>query len=657
MQKYLQIKYFNILFFILTACLCQFSLIFFPTALLADSLERVEQRAENKITTGLQRLESKEQAVERMLRREENNFDSKNYNVNGQRVQGAAEHPWLRNGNPRGVNPNHETDYRADSKNAWDTINNLEQTWSCFEPQLVAYGDCQHRTKEVTWDTADQRLSDTCRQHCCAQEQLAHTRWLARGRLPPESDILLGGGGDFWRNIGRNNEEYYEVIQFWYPENQVSINNYGRMRNNPMALTGINKASFLRDALVRSKGSADRQITQELDINLDSRENRTSSELNQDIRQDPFTGQYQAGDDVDHYAAHVYRTYLSSQLGDNRLRGLSRSRGFDRDRASVFSALEPATNEKFQLNIWTEYGYFDYLTSVDSASFGIIADKENRSQRFMNALYGRNGDWLDRAEDGPQKNIGQIASRRSFWDQFRELTRTADINGNANNVLREIVYFGGMALYPLSLTFDNFFLGEVQKRAIAARKGFEIAGNEVLARRFPGGQRSRMNTFTINGLVKSLEIDKIQRIYPLNQNGEASQCYRSQKIPNLLQQSEKQWEREQFPTDLMGDVSEDNTDSAYIYWNKRVACTCKRDGPRIGLGAIAMNFPVDIYGTGRGNGDRVYGKLENTLCTYREGQLPSAFAGRQRPNCTNGRGQNKVYRGLTDAEVLSRGYR
>ena len=134
-----------------------------------------------------------------------------------------------------------------------------------------------------------------------------------------------------------------------------------------------------------------------------------------------------------------------------------------------------------------------------------------------------------------------------------------------------------------------------------------------------------MNTFTINGTQRALEIDKIQRIYPLNENGEAPECYRSQKIPNFLQQTERRWTREQFPSDLMGDVTEDFGDSAYIYWNKRVACTCKRDGPLLGQGATASIFPPDRFGSGRGNGDRVYGRLERTLCTYREGNLPSCL--------------------------------
>ncbi len=650
-------KYFKILFFIITASICKLSTVIVPTPVLADSLERIEERIKDHSETILNQLENKEQAVERMLDRQENNLDSKSYTVNGQRVQGAQEHPWLRNGTPRGVNPNHRSDYRADSKNAWDTLNNLEQTWSCFEPQLVAYGDCEQRVRGSTWDTADPLLSNTCRQYCCAQEQVAYLTWLRLRPLAPESDVLIGGGGDFWRNRGRNNDEYYEVIQFWYPENEVSINNYGRMRNNPAALTGVNQASFLRDTLVRNKTSADRQITQELDRNIGATNNRTSDNIEKDFRQDPFTGQAQSGEDIDHFAAHVYRTHLSSQLGDNMLSGLDRRRGFDRDRRSIYSALEPSTNEKYQLNIWTEYDYFDYLTSVDSASFSIRGDEANRSQRFMNALYGRSGNWIDQAEDGPQQNLGQAAYRAGRWNQFRELTDIAEINGRSGGVLEEIVYFGGSSLYPLSLTFDNAHLSEAHKRAIAARRGFEIGGNEVLARRFPGNQRSRMNTFTINGLVKSLEVDKIQRIYPLNQNGEAPECYRSQKIPNNLQQTENQWAREQFPTDLMGDVSEDNSDSAYIYWNKRVACTCKRDGPLFGRGAVAMNFPFDIYGGGRGDGDRVYGKLERTLCTYREGELPSAFAGEQRPTCTNGRGQTKIYRGLTDFEVLNSGYR
>ena len=137
-----------------------------------------------------------------MINRNEDKFDSENYDAGGQSVSAAEEHPWLKNGTPRGVNPNFLTDYQSDSRNTWDGTTNIGPSSSCFEPQLIAYGDCDNNLAP----TADPTLSLSCRAYCCAQEFTAYLTWLALRPFVPESDIAIGGGGDFYRSQGRDND-------------------------------------------------------------------------------------------------------------------------------------------------------------------------------------------------------------------------------------------------------------------------------------------------------------------------------------------------------------------------------------------------------------------------------------------------------------------
>lgn len=637
----------------------------------AQNLEAIEKRMEAHSNKIIDKLEAKESSVKATLERERDTWEGRQYNIDGENLEGAQEHPWIKNGNPKGANPNSRADYRNDSKRAWDSDNFTTETWSCFEPQLIAYGDCGLRTKGVTWDSADDRLMNACQQHCCAEEAAALARHLASAPFYPISPFDQGGTrGDLfnpdlvrggWRGAARaatsgqgarNQQEYFEVIQFWFPENQAAINNYGRMRVNPQDLTGAGKDKFTLDELLKSQRESDQLIKNELDENLGlSGRDTVTGEENPDWRNAPLQGQYQdrggASKAQDQFAAHVYRSHISSQFGDDAPKSRD---GYSRDRKSIFDALEKDTEEKDQLNIWTEYEYFDFLTSVNSASFSITGDYKNRSRTFMEALYGSKRNYIsESAEDSPRfLRRGSIAYRAGQWDQFASLKENAGIKSDSNDALKEIVYFNGLELYPLTMSYEGISAPEISMRAMSARKAFEIAGNKKLAERFPGKEKARMNSYTISNSNKAKEIDKMQSLSGVRE------CFRTQKIPNSLQTTEDEWTEENFPSDFTGYVSEDNSDTPFMYWNKRVACTCKWDanpgsvGGQINLGSQAMNWVSDGLGAGRGDGDRVYGKLEDTLCTYREGQLPSAFAGTDTPRCTNGRGQTKEYEGLKD---------
>ena len=629
----------------------------------ADSLNDIEKRIKAHNEKILPKLKQKEEAVKAMVQKERQNWESKDYNVDGKTYKAAEEHPWIKSGSPRGVNPNSTNDYKADSKNAWDTPGNLTETWSCFQPQLVAYGDCQHKIKSVTWDTADPTLTAACWAHCCTEEFVAYVLWLLLLN-PLEHDGILGGGGDYYRNEGRSHDEYYEVVQYWYPENEADINNYGRMRVNPMQLTGEQKSKFLRDTLVQDKINPEKNnpdnITKEIDEGLPTDKYKVKDAADPNWRKDPFKGQYEAregsADSIDHYVAHVYRTHISSQLGDDKPNTKS---GYAREKKSWFDAAEPDTKTKYQLNIWTEYDYFDFLSTVDSGSFSIRGDEKNRSQKFMQGLLQERKNWIKRAgEKNPSyQNKGEVAYRVAKWNQFEPLKNLAKIQDDNNNDLKEVVYFNGLTLYPLSFTYEGNMIPELSLRSISARKAFEISGNEKLSEKFPGKAKSRSNKFTILNSDKSKEVDKVQRVYPLNPDGKTQECYRSQKIPNHLQQTEDTWTEKQFPHDLMGYVKQDFHDSAHIYWNKRLACTCKWDGPSGGFGSQELGWVPDGLGPGRGTGDRIYGKFENVLCTYREGQLPSAWAGEDTKQCDKpGFGQTKIYQGLKD-DVSSKSHK
>jgi hypothetical protein len=580
-----------------------------------DPLGDVEERVRTHAETILDQLEDKEESFRSLAEKEMENWKKgKNYTFEGgESIEGPEEHPWIKADKDKGANPDSLEDYKKDSKNAWDRQNNLTQTWSCFEPQLVAV---QYNCR-VPPIAAEADLAAECFAHCCLD------------------------------NILNWDDERWEVIQYWFPEHQAAVNNYARMRLDPTDVPGDGSKFLRKQLLEKKKDDPEKKVKSEIEETW----TMSLSEMKEPTREEPYKGQYQwqgaTWDYNEHLSTHLYRSHIAVETAKDR----PESRlGWDSESKSIFDALAPPPDEKQHLHIWTEYSVFDALTTNDSFWFTV---DDQRVKKLMQALLDRRGDFEQRARENPAfyQSKGKAAYRVGKWsDPYEPIKDIAEIEADNNEDLKEVVFKRGNELYPLTMTFAGFEVPELTARAMAARRGFEIAGMKEMAKKMPGEEKARANTYTIDGDDKSREIDKVQMIYPLLESGKTAECHRSQKLPGMLHQTEDDWVKKNVPHDHMGYVKDDFSDSAYMYWNKRVSCSCKMDG--LTTGSIAMNKPQDKFGEGRGDGDRIYGRLEKTLCTYKEGELPSAWAGETRPTCIEpGYGQQKEYKGIDDKDI------
>lgn len=540
--------------------------------------------------------------------------------LGGKQEKGAKKHPWLYS-QPEGVNPRWDQDYTEDSLLMQSVLPdggpalNTSAVWSCFEPQLVAQhsylGQCFNRVNVA----AQPDLALACRATC---PQLL---WMTLAGL----------------------DNCYQVVQYWWPEYQVAINNYGLNRVNPQALTPETGQQFLLQQLLARK----RQIPElRMKNDLERDYQLSLAKFKEPNRNKPRFGQGMWGgfaqpDFEDKQFGHLYRTKIAAQTSDAKRNSPF---GWRWNSDSIFDAFPPKTNDKHRYALSTEWGVFEAFTVWPRYSY------ELPGTRHMQALHGQWGNLSQRAKDHrnpPWKRRGAMAYRIQRWpDPFNPLQKILKLSPDQNELLKEAVYKGGQELYPFTTNISGFTQPNLASGAIMARRTFLLGGMDAITRYLPAREKSRMSTYTILRSDKSKEVDKYQLIWPRLSEGRTSECMRSQKVPNMVDQTQDPWVKENLPHDLQGYVSEHYGEQVYAYWNKRVACSCRIFA--VGAtGSWTMNFPPDGLGKGRGDGDRAYGRFENKVCTWAEGMLPSAFAGQDAPSCTT-LPNPKRYRGIDD---------
>lgn len=631
-----------------------------------DAISSSEAQVKTQVQTVIQKAPAYESRVKAIM--ESAQRDAKLGRVNGE--QAARKHPWLE------INPQvgadsatSEIEYWLDSKFAADGILYarlsplLLQNWSCFEPKLIAYGNnVVGGRPEIVPAFSD--LGQTCARRCF------DTPFWPPFLPPPLSFLCVGGVSIGFRNDAWAvdscgsifEDDQFEVIEFWWPEHQVSLNNYGISRLDPTQQADPKGQSFSRQALLASKRSNEQEMLQSLQAKYPY-DKRLDTQALERIRQDPLIGQsmwggFFAPDYQDRFHAHGYRTRIGYRLANER--PAVPWYGWQRDRKrSIRNAFPPRTAEKDILNAWTESGRLEALTSVAELSARI----PGRVQLGMQALYGGPGTMQQKAKS-PQpfwQSTGAMSYRAERWpSDYGDLKNVLNVRpGLGAQILSEIVYKGGHELFPLVLSLPGFGSPYISSTAIMARRALFIMGARELLPYIKGGERSRMNEYTVNGLNKSREVDKmswmarpllrslLSGLTPMH-NVLTSECFRSQKIPTAVDQSKNPWYELNLPASAQNYVSYDFNDSAFIYWNKRVACTCKHFG--VPYGASIMDFPFDAFGPGRGSGDRPYGREELPLCWYQPGAYPQAFGGQESERCTSRPGiPGMSYYGLNDA--------
>ena len=576
--------------------------------------------------------------------------DAKAGNIQG--LEAPRQHPWAKTGNPLS-----SFDYYMDSfYNLDSTVANAlnwAQAWSCFEPKLLAKAkDGKVWVSEAGPGNDD--LVAECRLKCVSRKvHIPFDRPSIIGAILYDAAYGCVGDPDPWGY----EEDGYEVVEYWYPENQVSINNYGinRIRPEELSPTG---AKFTRSALIAQKtGIPESQIKQLVGESYPM--DLASAKLLQN-RADPLIGQgvwggYAAPDYEDKSYAHVVRTWLSVEAGK---RAKKTRMGWEVDpEFSLYDALPPSPLVKDPVNMWTEYGMWDVLSSVPHFSHRIRPE-------IMQGLVGAAGPYSEKArQENPfWQSIGSTAFRIARWPQyFKPLEENFKIKPNLNNALRESVYKGGYDLFPLVLNQSGFGAPALATGAIFARKALYIAGarspaafggdaSGELQRIFPQGEKGRIATYTVNVLNKGQEIDKMQLIAPKRPKAGTrfgglppivSECFRSQNIPNLvnMDQNLERWVqgslpgviesspqlqnavsgsgiadsiKGNMPRTLNGYVTDVDTaslqggDITITYWNRRIGCFCDRCGIPFG------STPSILFG----DGDVLYDRPRKELCRY-----------------------------------------
>ena len=597
------------------------ALMLFPGLVVAQqqkqSLGRAEEITKKHLEKVLQRFPQYEGYGEEIGK--EIVKDGKAGNVMGQ--EAAKEHPWAMAGNM-----NSELDYYLDSFFNLDArpenATNWSQAWSCFEPKLLAKAKNGRTVVDVAGpDNGD--LVAECRSKCINHvEQIPYERGSIIGAIMYRA-LGCGADPDPWGYL----ENGYEVVEYWFPEYQVSINNYGINRIRPETLSEGGQ-QFTRKALLAQKlGLPEQQIRQGAD---ESYPMDTSAAKLVEPRQDPFLGQGMSQEHLEDKAyGHVVRTWLSTNMGDRKK---NTSAGWEVDpEFSLYDALPRTREQHDAANIWTEYGMFDAITSIPHFSHRIRPDA-------MKALFGDKSPISEAAKKQKPfwQSQGAAAFRVQRWpDLFKPLQEKFEIQGDSKEVLKEVVYKGGHELFPLVTNVSGFGTPALSAGAVFARRTLYLAGARApadlggdesgeVASYFPQGEElGRIATYTINSENKALEIDKLQLISPKRMKDGSryggappmvSECFRSQNIPNLVNGDAdlERWANRNLPSNLVGMYSdrdffsEQGGDITFTYWNRRIGCFCDRCGAPTGSSAINDG----------GDGDKLYDKPRKEYCRY-----------------------------------------
>ena len=230
------------------------------------------------------------------------------------------------------------------------------------------------------------------------------------------------------------------------------------------------------------------------------------------------------------------------------------------------------------------------------------------------------------------------------------------IQPKQDDKIREVNFFSGYELLPFPPNSTTF--GPVlSNAAIAARRAFYLFSLPTFFDKIKEDQKHRMVYYTVLWSKKNQEVDKMQRMSPLDggddNSGSPSECYRSQRISTILQDD---WDKKNFPPDLPDYQDKQFGDVNTMMWNKHVSCTCAEFG--IQAGCIKMDLKDERLPQqeqkSRADGDWRYAEFEVPLCNWPEGILPSAFVNMYTfPACLFGLppdGLRKQYKGLQDAD-------
>lgn len=590
-----------------------------------NKLSPSDQRVKQHVETILKEEPNKESKYRSTIQQARQDMQGRSYQANNGSAQGAIRHPWYF------FNPTSEIDFKLDSAIMWTEL--LPQTfWPCFQLRLLAKGSWHHIGEDPPIAAP---LSEPLKAECMK-------------RCPDLVPLPPGPN-----NNQAEPDNRWEVTEFWRPEYVAYVNDYGinRLRPEEQSSKG---AGYMPTALRAAKGASEGMVKSQLRQKYPIEKSMEFPRPYKDSLQvghehwggTPSVNQYEANQ-----SAHVARTRIAYRTANAKLEIPA---GWAVNKISMFDGLGPRTPARGDalmipkdiLSIWTEYGLADALVRIPDMTRQLGAFES----RGMSALFGGAQPYSVAARNPKPfwQSQGAMAFRVGRWPEYQPLQKVLEVQGSGGEPLRELVWKGGHELFPLVMNLQGFETPALSTGMFLARRAFYIAGEKSLLRYHPDGELGRILTYTVNTGDPGTEVDKMQLIWPRRGGGSLgfglpSQCFRSQKIPNMVDQTQDGWVKTNFPHDLIDYVKETKGDVTVAYWNKRVVCSCKFEG--IITGTSEMNFPIDPLvrpqpdgapDNGRGSGDRHYGRIEQELCEYPPLQYSSAWASQDKPACPLG---------------------
>jgi hypothetical protein len=550
-------------------------------------------------------------------------------------ARGNTKHPWI---NGRDIATSGQ-DYYEDSffmtRHEPRNVQNWAQLYGCHESGLLAYSR-DRGIGNVSPDKDIPALAMRCRMQC-----LNEAGALGAACSPGNAVIavqyalwLIGITAPLEETTDNNG---YELVDYWFPEYQASINNYGLSRLNPQPYPPSGP-TFTRNQLLSQKDQANQQILQGLkqEYPLPNATDEAARKLKK-YQGEGYWGGYAWPDFEEKSFAHIYRVWQAWQFSNDKIYSMPKPNGWKEPANNTLytftDGFPPKTEEHEITNIWTEWGIWDMITSIPQFSYQIP-----EGQQFMNSLFGSQQPVSQAARKVPPfwQSKGQMPFRVGTWDIYKPLEKAIGVRGNQDASLKQVVYHGGYELYPLVTNMSGFTSPGLGTQTIFARRAFELAGLPSMAQYYPpsAGPIKKIMQYTMVEEDPSREIDKMQLIYPRKQFGASfparmqegnfetiSECFRSQKIPTMTEQTSSDFARRNFPADLQGYVMDrqklgpEGGDVSVAYWNHRVDCSCDI----CGLPMATVNFNQ--------NGDLPKEPDRRPFCRYNFGKTYSAFVG------------------------------
>lgn len=366
------------------------------------------------------------------------------------------------------------------------------------------------------------------------------------------------------------------IWEYWWPEWEVETNNFGIAAFNPIVEGRVDLLHPMVGQLLESifRPVAESYIEGKFTGGV-------TAEIPDELREEPHLGNAHfagllPGDQTLVQEAHVYRSMVAQVTSASRCKGCGFwdirwkklkficvpipfwYNGWRRGNDECFYDTLPP--ERGIVAGWTEQPGWNFYWRIPEFS-AVLGDRSPE-------LYAASVP-LSLADTTYWQTRSCGSYRISKWpDIYQDLTTAAGMIGMSSGPLRDICYKGGGQLYPVTGTMMGHF-HPLTSAAYFSRRAIELSSELLRDEKFSGD--FPFNWVDIYTGVPYFadrnrsgdSIDKLQRVFP-----EPSKCFKIQQIMDR--------NRNLFPPDA--ERPEGMGSTRYLYWNKRIACTCEYRG-------------------------------------------------------------------------------